>query len=196
MAHLGAIELPLSGVRFRCAAAGEEWDLPVRGLFYGIGHKPNSGMVKGQIQLDEAGYVVVKDSVHTNVPGVFAAGEGSLHPFPTLPSLPPPPFSPSGSADTLLTRTASVPAGDLHDTEWRQAITAAGSGCSAAIATERYLTAEGLARIVEVDQARRAATVAHVWNSVPDACLCVADECVCLTQCLLSDMNLHCVFAF
>jgi len=104
----------MSHLRLRDSVTGEEWDLPVRGLFYGIGHKPNSGMVKGQIQLDEAGYVVVKDGVHTNVPGVFAAG-------------------------------------DLHDTEWRQAITAAGSGCSAAIAAERYLTAEGLARIVETE---------------------------------------------
>jgi len=94
---------------------GEEKDLPVRGLFYGIGHKPNSGIVAGQIELDEAGYVVVRNGVHTSVEGVFAAG-------------------------------------DLHDTEWRQAITAAGAGCMAAIATERYLSAEGLATMYEPEE--------------------------------------------
>eukprot|EP00466_Bigelowiella_natans_P008047 jgi/Bigna1/92474/estExt_fgenesh1_pm.C_260011 len=88
---------------------GVEEKLSVRGLFYGIGHKPNSHIVKDQIDLDEAGYVRVGSTGMTNVEGVFAAG-------------------------------------DLHDTEWRQAITAAGSGCQAAIATERYLAENGLLR--------------------------------------------------
>ena len=79
----------------------------MRGLFYGIGHQPNSGILAGQVELDAAGYVLVKHGCQTNVPGVFSAG-------------------------------------DIHDTEWRQAITAAGSGCMAALAAERYLTAEGL----------------------------------------------------
>jgi thioredoxin reductase (NADPH) len=84
-------------------------DLPVRGLFYGIGHKPNSEILGGQVELDASGYVVVREGARTNIEGVFSAG-------------------------------------DLHDTEWRQAITAAGSGCMAALSAERYLTASGLAQ--------------------------------------------------
>lgn len=83
--------------------------LPVRGLFYGIGHTPNSEIVKDQVELDEQGYVVLKNGVSTSVEGVFAAG-------------------------------------DLHDKEWRQAVTAAGSGCMAALSAERYLTATGTIR--------------------------------------------------
>lgn len=64
-------------------------------------------MVRVQIELDEAGYVVASNGCETSVPGVFSAG-------------------------------------DLHDTEWRQAVTAAGSGCMSAIATERFLTANDL----------------------------------------------------
>ena len=86
---------------------GTEKDLPVRGLFYGIGHKPNSDFLGDQIRADEAGYVVVNDKMETSVPGVFAAG-------------------------------------DLHDTAWRQAVTAAGAGCAAALAAERYLSENGL----------------------------------------------------
>lgn len=86
--------------------SGETDKLPVSGLFYGIGHTPNSHLVEGQIELDDSGYVVLRDGVATSVEGVFAAG-------------------------------------DLHDKEWRQAITAAGSGCKAALSAERYLTAAG-----------------------------------------------------
>jgi len=82
-------------------------DLPVAGLFYGIGHTPNSGLIAGQVELEASGYVKVGPGVATSVPGVFAAG-------------------------------------DLHDHEWRQAITAAGSGCMAALSAERFLTLNGL----------------------------------------------------
>jgi len=81
--------------------------LPVRGLFYGIGHTPNSRLIKDQVALDDDGYVIV-DGSRTSVEGVFAAG-------------------------------------DLQDKEWRQAVTAAGSGCMAALSAERYLTAAHLA---------------------------------------------------
>eukprot|EP00955_Chlamydomonas_euryale_P112986 366182-Chlamydomonas_euryale.AAC.7 len=78
-------------------------DLPVAGLFYGIGHQPNSSLFDKWVETDEKGYVVIKHGVDTSVDGVFSAG-------------------------------------DLHDPEWRQAITAAGSGCMAALSAERYLT--------------------------------------------------------
>ena len=71
-------------------------------MFYGIGHTPNSKLVSGQVELDEVGYVKVRQGVSTSLEGVFAAG-------------------------------------DLHDHEWRQAITAAGSGCMAAIDATRWL---------------------------------------------------------
>jgi thioredoxin reductase (NADPH) len=97
----------LEGLVLVDSETGEERKLPVRGLFYGIGHTPNSRLVEGQVELDEKGYVVVRNMCETSTEGVFSAG-------------------------------------DLHDTEWRQAVTAAGSGCASAIATERYLTAKSL----------------------------------------------------
>lgn len=106
----------MTGLHLVDTATGEKRDLAVRGLFYGIGHTPNSGILGGQIELDEGGYVVVKEGAKTSVEGVFSAG-------------------------------------DLHDTEWRQAITAAGSGCMAALSAERYLTANNL-----VQEAPAAAT--------------------------------------
>jgi len=105
----------------RCVTEGREgtWDLDVAGLFYGIGHTPNSDLFVGQLELDEAGYVLVENGKpNTSVEGVFASG-------------------------------------DLQDTQWRQAVTAAGSGCSAAISAERYLAENGL--IIENDEAALAA---------------------------------------
>jgi len=97
----------MAGVRLRHKDGGVS-ELPVRGLFYGIGHAPNSDLLQGAVDLDPSGYVrVVPGTVETNVPGVFAAG-------------------------------------DLQDHEFRQAITAAGTGCMAAILTERYLVANNL----------------------------------------------------
>ncbi len=105
----GDVKGRMAGVRLRDADSGAERELPVRGLFYAVGHKPNSDLLAGQVALDAAGYVVVTHGTATSVEGVFAAG-------------------------------------DLHDTEWRQAITAAGSGCAAAISAERYLTLNDLVR--------------------------------------------------
>lgn len=105
----------MTGLTLRNTSNGTETSLSVRGLFYGIGHKPNSDLLRGQVALDEAGYVVVKEgSAETSVEGVFAAG-------------------------------------DLQDHEWRQAVTAAGSGCIAALSVERFLTSNNL--LVEFHQA-------------------------------------------
>jgi thioredoxin reductase (NADPH) len=82
---------------------GEEREIPVSGAFIAIGHEPQSGLIEGQIDIDENGYVLTEGkSTRTNLPGVFAAG-------------------------------------DLVDHTYRQAITAAGSGCEAALDAEWYL---------------------------------------------------------
>ncbi|OBC15503.1 thioredoxin-disulfide reductase [Mycobacterium sp. 852013-50091_SCH5140682] len=93
----------VTGVRLRDTVTGEESKLAVTGVFVAIGHDPRSELVRGQIDLDDEGYVLtVGRTTATSVDGVFAAG-------------------------------------DLVDHTYRQAITAAGSGCSAAIDTERWL---------------------------------------------------------
>jgi len=98
-------EHSVTGVRVRNVHTGEEQVLDVTGFFVAIGHDPRSDLVRGQVRLDEDGYVLVDSpSTHTNVPGVFAAG-------------------------------------DLVDHSYRQAITAAGTGCSAALDAERFLAA-------------------------------------------------------
>ncbi|KAL6657108.1 hypothetical protein ACP70R_004888 [Stipagrostis hirtigluma subsp. patula] len=104
----------MSGVQLKRIDTGEESVLEVKGLFYGIGHTPNSQLLQGQIELDSTGYILVKEgSAKTSVDGVFAAG-------------------------------------DVQDHEWRQAVTAAGSGCIAALSVERYLVANDL--LVEFHQ--------------------------------------------
>jgi len=93
----------VSGIRLRDTVTGEESKLAVTGVFVAIGHDPRSDLVRGQVELDDEGYVQVAGrSTATSVDGVFAAG-------------------------------------DLVDHTYRQAITAAGSGCAAAIDTERWL---------------------------------------------------------
>ncbi|PSL55328.1 thioredoxin reductase (NADPH) [Saccharothrix carnea] len=97
----------VSGVKTRDTRTGEVTEHPFTGFFVAIGHDPRSGLVKGQVELDGEGYVqVVGRTTHTNVDGVFAAG-------------------------------------DLVDHTYRQAITAAGSGCAAAIDAERWLAEHG-----------------------------------------------------
>ncbi len=95
----------LEGIVLEDSKTGETRRLDVTGLFIAIGHDPRSAMVRGQVDLDDEGYVQVQGrSTLTNIPGVFAAG-------------------------------------DLVDHTYRQAVTAAGSGCAAALDAERFLTA-------------------------------------------------------
>jgi len=96
-------EAKVSGVTLRDTRTGETRELEVTGLFVAIGHDPRNELVKGSVDLDDAGYVLVEGrTTRTNLPGVFAAG-------------------------------------DLVDHTYRQAITAAGSGCAAALDAERFL---------------------------------------------------------
>ncbi len=92
----------VSGLRLKDVNTGEERDFRVDGVFVAIGHHPNTELFRGQIELDEQGYVVLKKQTMTSVEGVFAAG-------------------------------------DVHDTRYRQAVTAAGWGCMAAMDAEKFL---------------------------------------------------------
>jgi thioredoxin reductase (NADPH) len=97
----------VENVRVRDLKTGEERDLASAGLFFAIGHKPNTDFLVGQLALDPQGYVITTPgTTETSVPGVFAAG-------------------------------------DVQDQKYRQAITAAGSGCAAALEAEHFLSAHG-----------------------------------------------------
>jgi thioredoxin reductase (NADPH) len=93
----------VGGIKVRDLTTGEDRELPVKGLFVAIGHDPRSELFRGQIELDDEGYVKVQaPTTKTNLEGVFAAG-------------------------------------DLVDHTYRQAITAAGTGCAAALDAERFI---------------------------------------------------------
>ncbi|NMM50451.1 thioredoxin-disulfide reductase [Marinigracilibium pacificum] len=96
----------VTGVRVKNNVTGEEYDIDAQGFFVAIGHKPNTEIFKGQIDMDETGYIkTLGKSSLTNVEGVFASG-------------------------------------DAQDSIYRQAVTAAGSGCMAALDAERFLAAK------------------------------------------------------
>jgi thioredoxin reductase (NADPH) len=93
----------VEGLRMKNNQTGATEEIAITGLFIAIGHKPNTEIFKGQLDMDDAGYLITKGkSTATNIPGVFASG-------------------------------------DVQDKEYRQAVTAAGTGCMAALDAERYL---------------------------------------------------------
>jgi thioredoxin reductase (NADPH) len=93
----------LECLRLKDTVTGVLSELTVSGAFEAIGHQPNTGFIKGQLSVDDAGYIkTVPGSTRTAIPGVYAAG-------------------------------------DVQDATFRQAVTAAGSGCMAAIEAERWL---------------------------------------------------------
>ncbi|MET6991689.1 thioredoxin-disulfide reductase [Sediminicola arcticus] len=96
-------EQVVEGLRMVNNQTGEKEEIAITGLFIAIGHKPNTDIFKGQLEMDDTGYIITKGkTTKTNKPGVFASG-------------------------------------DVQDKEYRQAITAAGTGCMAALDAERYL---------------------------------------------------------
>ncbi|MFT4849894.1 MAG: thioredoxin reductase (NADPH) [Sediminicola sp.] len=96
-------DMVVEGLRMKNNETGETEEIAITGLFIAIGHKPNTEIFMGQLDMDETGYVITQGkSTKTNKPGVFASG-------------------------------------DVQDKEYRQAVTAAGTGCMAALDAERYL---------------------------------------------------------
>jgi thioredoxin reductase (NADPH) len=117
----------MTGIKIRNRQTGEEKKIAANGLFYAIGHNPNTSLFQGQLELDEVGYIVVKPgTVTTSVEGVYAAG-------------------------------------DVQDHEYRQAITAAGTGCMAALSAERWLSEHNL--ITEYHQQSAETTTAEATES-------------------------------
>jgi thioredoxin reductase (NADPH) len=95
----------VEAVRLKNVKSGKEETRKIDGVFIAIGHEPNTGIFKGQLEMNANGYLIVKNGSQTSVEGVFAAG-------------------------------------DVHDHVYRQAVTAAGAGCRAAIDAERWLESQ------------------------------------------------------
>ena len=106
-------DMVVEGLRMKNNVTGETEEIPITGLFIAIGHKPNTEIFKGQVDMDDTGYIITEGkSTKTNIPGVFASG-------------------------------------DVQDKEYRQAVTAAGTGCMAALDAERYLATVETSKGVE-----------------------------------------------
>ena len=97
-----------TGLRLRDTVSGEQREVPMEGLFIAIGYRPNTEVFRDWLEVDEKGYLVVRDETGSKIEGVFIAG-------------------------------------DVHDHRYRQAVTAAGDGCKAAIDAERWLESQGIA---------------------------------------------------
>jgi len=109
-------EQVVDGLRMKNNITGETSEIEITGLFVAIGHKPNTDIFKGQLEMDDTGYLITKPgTTFTNKTGVFAAG-------------------------------------DVQDKDYRQAITAAGTGCMAAMDAERYLAEVGSIEEVQTAQ--------------------------------------------
>jgi thioredoxin reductase (NADPH) len=100
----------VTGLRVRDTETGETRELPMEGLFIAIGYRPNTEAFRDWLDVDEKGYLVVRDETGSKIEGVFIAG-------------------------------------DVHDHRYRQAVTAAGDGCKAAIDAERWLEAQGITEV-------------------------------------------------
>ena len=101
-------DMTVEAVRVVNNVTGEKLEIPVKGFFVAIGHKPNTDIFKEYLKMDDSGYIITHpDSAKTDIPGVFVCG-------------------------------------DAQDKIYRQAVTAAGSGCMAALDAERYLSARGI----------------------------------------------------
>ncbi len=92
----------VTGTRIKNLKTGKETEMSCDGIFIAIGHRPNTSLFEGQLEMDNEGYLLTKNGTETNISGVFAAG-------------------------------------DVQDQQFRQAVTAAGTGCMAAIQAERFL---------------------------------------------------------
>jgi thioredoxin reductase (NADPH) len=97
----------VDGLRLRDTVSGEAREVPMEGLFIAIGYRPNTEVFRDWLDIDDKGYLIVRDETGSRVEGVFIAG-------------------------------------DVHDHRYRQAVTAAGDGCKAAIDAERWLEAQGI----------------------------------------------------
>ena len=97
----------VSGLMLRDTVSGEQREVPMEGLFIAIGYRPNTEVFRDWLEVDEKGYLVVRDETGSKIEGVFIAG-------------------------------------DVHDHRYRQAVTAAGDGCRAAIDAERWLESQGI----------------------------------------------------